>query len=246
MLWARKPLSIGCRDGGATLSPCPRAGHPPAADFDRFCRIAHVDAAVELVVGRIGRNEIARARRAMHVFAVAEPQLMHAARMRPRAVEERDRFRIFRLGNVEQFEARRLHIFLLGLISHRHQVAAGLQRVRAHIGVRQVGLTHHFGLARVGNVDGGEIFRRALVSEPDDAPAVGRDLHRHAFAHAAETAEHIVGQKLEIPGDGSIAVGERAFFRGGHSYFLSYSSIGGLGVWRFASKSFECERDCVP
>ena len=142
----------------------------------------------------------------MHVFAVAEPELMHAARVRSGAVEERNRFRIFRLGNVEQLEARGLQILLRGLIGDRHQVAAGLQRVRAHVGVRQIGLADHLGLARIGHVDRGEILRRALMRQPDDAPSVGRDLHRHALAHAAEAAEHVVRQKLEIPDDGLIAV----------------------------------------
>ena len=72
------------------------AGHPPAADLDRLRRIAHVDAAVELVVVRMARLEVGRARRHVHVFAVAEPQLMHAARGRARAVEERDRARLLR------------------------------------------------------------------------------------------------------------------------------------------------------
>ena len=196
----------------------PRARHPPAADFDRLRRIAHVNAAVELIVLRMGRREIARARRAMHVFAVAEPELVHAARMRARAVKEPDRFRIFRLGNVEHLDAGRLQIFLRRLIGDRHQVAAGLQRVRAHIGVRQIGLAHHFRLARIGNIDGREILRRALMRQPDDAAAVGRDLHRHALAHAAKAAEHVVRQQLEIPGDGLIALGNRALFGGGHSY----------------------------
>ena len=68
--------------------------------------------------------------------------------------------------------------------------------------LRQVGLHHHLGLARIGDVDGGEILRRALVREPEDAAAVGRDLDRHAFAHAAEAVEHVMGEQLEVPGDG--------------------------------------------
>ncbi len=39
-----------------------RARHPPAADFVRLRRIAHVDAAVELVVVRVARFEVGRAR----------------------------------------------------------------------------------------------------------------------------------------------------------------------------------------
>ena len=45
------------------------------------------------------------------------------------------------------------------------------------------------------------------MSEPDDAAAIRRDLHRHAFAHAAEAAEQVVGQELEIPGDGAVGLG---------------------------------------
>src|SRR5262249_39072171 len=49
--------------------------------------------------------------------------------------------------------------------------------------------------------DGGKILRRAFVREPEDAAAVGRDLDRHAFAHAAETVEQVMAEELEIPGD---------------------------------------------
>jgi hypothetical protein len=195
-----------------------RAGHPPAADLDRLRRIALVNAAVELFVLRMGRREIPRARRAVDVFAVAEPELMHAARMRAGAIEEPDRFRILRLGNVEHLETGRLQVLLRGLIGNRHQVAAGLERIGAHVGVRQIGLAHHLRLARIGHVDRGEVLRCALVRQPDDAPAVRRDLHRHALAHAAKAAEHVVRQKLEIPGNRLIALGDGARVRGGHSY----------------------------
>ena len=153
------------------------------------------------------RDEIGRARRHVDVFAVAEPELVHAARMRARAVVERDRVRLLRVGDVEQLHAGRLQALLLGLVGDRHDVAAGLQRVGAHVALRQVGLAHHLGLARIGDVDGGEILRRALVREPDDAAAVGRDLHRHAFAHAAEAVEQVVGEQLEIPGDDAVGAG---------------------------------------
>src|SRR5712692_7648899 len=71
------------------------------------------------------------------------------------------------------------------------------------MGLRQVGLHHHLGLARIGHVNRGEILRRALVREPEDAAAVGGDLDRHAFAHAAEAVEQVVGDEPEIPGDRS-------------------------------------------
>ena len=121
-----------------------------------------------------------------------------------RAVEERDRFRLLRHRDVEQLEPGRLQALFLGLVGHRHQVAAGLERVGAHVRLRQIGLHHHLGLARIGDVDGGEVLRRALVREPEDAPAVGRDLDRHAFAHAAEAVERVLADELEIPGDGLV------------------------------------------
>jgi hypothetical protein len=67
--------------------------------------------------------------------------------------------------------------------------------------MRQLGLHHDFRLARVGHVDRGEILRCALMREPDDAPAVLRDLDRHALAHAAEAGELVMGEQLEIPFD---------------------------------------------
>ena len=178
-----------------------RARHPPAADLDRLCGIAHVDAAIELVVVGVRGREVGRARRAMHVFAVAEPQLVHPARGRARAVEERDRPRLLRNRDVEQLHAGGLQPLFLRLVGHRHDVPAGLERIRAHVGLRQVGLHHHLGLARIGHVDGGEILRRAFVREPEDAAAVGRDLDRHAFAHAAEAVEQVMADELEIPGN---------------------------------------------
>ena len=185
------------------------ARHPPAADLDRLRRIAHVDAAVELVVVRVARLEVRRAGRHVHVFAVAEPQLMHAARMLARAVEEGDRARLLRHRDVEQLEPGRLLADLLRLVGDRHDVAGDVERVRAHMRLRQVGLHHDLRIARIGDVDAGEILRRAFVRQPGDAAAVLGELHRDAFAHAAEAAEIVLRQQLEIPGHGLAALVER-------------------------------------
>src|SRR5262249_50559821 len=77
--------------------------------------------------------------------------------------------------------------------------------------LRQVGLHHHLGLAWIGYVDGGEILRRAFMREPEDAAAVGRDLDRHAFAHAAQTVEQVMADELEIPGDRPAVAADRTF-----------------------------------
>ena len=68
------------------------------------------------------------------------------------------------------------------------------------------------GRARIGDVDAGEVLRRALVREPQDAAAVLGDLDRHALAHAAEAVELVVGQQLEVLADGLV----RALCRRGH------------------------------
>ena len=87
------------------------------------------------------------------------------------------------------------------------------------MGLRQIGLHHHLGLARIGNVDGGEVLRRALVREPEDAAAVGRDLDRHAFAHAAEAVERVLADEPEIPGDGLVrAFSQWTGFGDGHAW----------------------------
>ena len=190
-----------CRTGGASLVADARARHPPAPDLLRRGRIAHVEDLVALVVELVVGDEIRRARRHVDVFAVAEPELVHAARLVARAVHERDRLRIFRHRDVEQLEAGGLLARLLDLIGHRHDVADHFERVRAHVALRQLGLRHDLRLARIGDVDRGEILRRAFMRQPDDAPPVLGDLDRHAFAHAAEAGELVVGDELEIPFD---------------------------------------------
>ena len=128
---------------------------------------------------------------------------MHAARGRTGTVEERHRLGVLGNRNVEQFHAGRLLPVLLRLVGDRHEIVRGaFERVRTHVWLRQIGLHHHLGIARIGDVDAGEVFRRALVRQPDDAPPVLGDLYRHAFAHAAEAAESVLGEELEVPDDG--------------------------------------------
>src|SRR5262245_7759344 len=49
------------------------------------------------------------------------------------------------------------------------------------------------------------------MREPEDAAAVGCDLDRHAFAHAAETVEQMMADELEIPGDRPAVAADRTF-----------------------------------
>ena len=168
---------------GVTLT---QARQPPAAGFNRLRRILHVDNAIDLMVARVAGLIISGSRTHMHVAPIAEPQLMNAARMRARRIEKGYALRVFRLRNIEQIKSRRLLPDLGGLIGNRHDVAANLKRVGPHILHGEIRLHHHLGLTRIGDIDRGEILRRLPVREPQDAPAVRRDLKRHALAEAAE------------------------------------------------------------
>ena len=64
--------------------------------------------------------------------------------------------------------------------------------------MRQVGLHHDPRLGRIGDVHAGEILGRALVREPQHAPAAARELQRHALAHAAEAVERVLREKLHV------------------------------------------------
>src|SRR5207244_12580671 len=53
--------------------------------------------------------------------------------------------------------------------------------------------------ARIADIDGGEVLRRAFVGEPQDAAPVLGDLDRHALADPAEPVELVVCQLPKIP-----------------------------------------------
>ncbi len=147
----------------------------------------------------MGRLKIGRARTHVDVLAVGEPQLVHAARSWAGAVEKGDRAWVFRHRDVEQLEPGGLQPRLRRLIGDRHDVADRLQRIRAHVRLRQVPAGDQLGRARVADIDAGEIFRRAFVGEPQDAAAVLGDLDRHALADPAKPVELVMGELPKIP-----------------------------------------------
>jgi hypothetical protein len=110
----------------------------------------------------------------------------------------RDELRLLRGTDVEEVHARRRHAGGGRLVSDRHDVADDVERVRAHLVVRELGLHHHLRLERVGHVDCGEVLGRRLVREPQDAPAVFRHLHIGAFADAAEAVELVMPEQLHV------------------------------------------------
>jgi hypothetical protein len=77
-------------------------------------------------------------------------------------------------------------------------IAVNLERVRAHLAVRKLGLDDHLWILRVGDVQRREVLRRGFVTEPHDAPAVVQLLHAHAFADAAESVELVLRDELHV------------------------------------------------
>jgi hypothetical protein len=173
---------------------------PPAAGFDRLRRIADVDDLVDLVVLHVVRLEIRRAGRNVHELAIHAPHAVDAVGMRARGVVVRDLAGLFGLADVPDREARRLvrRLDAADLVRNDHQVADDLDRIRAHLAVREVGLNDDFRLLRVGHVDAGEVLRRAFMAEPHDAAAVLGLVHPHAFADAAKAVELVLRNELHV------------------------------------------------
>ena len=181
----------------------PRPGQPPAAHLAGSRGIPHVDDAVALVVLRVARREVGGAPAQVNVLAVDEPQVVDAARGRPRGVEPRHRPRAGGIGHVEDLEARRLHARTARLVGHDEEVADQVERVRAHLAVRQVALEDHARPPRLGHVDAGDVLRPGLVGQPQHTATVPRELDDHALAAVAEAVQGMVGEELHVaPGSG--------------------------------------------
>src|SRR6185295_20352662 len=110
---------LGMTGGRRNVVALACAREPPAAYFHWLGGIAHVEAAIDLVIERMRRLEVGGAGGHVDVFAVAEPELVHAARIVAAAVYERDRLGILRHRDVKQLEARGLLPNLLALIGDR-------------------------------------------------------------------------------------------------------------------------------
>ncbi len=134
----------------------------------------------------------------MDGLAIDEPELMHAARMRTRAVEEGNPARHFGLGNVEQLDPGGLGALFRRLIGNRHDVAADFERIGAHLTMRQVRLHHELGVPGIADIDAGEVLGRGFMREPQNAPPVLRELQAHALAEPAEAGEFVLGNQLHV------------------------------------------------
>ena len=136
----------------------------------------------------------------MDRLAIGEPQLVDAARMSARSGRKRRCCAGFPAPRCRTTRSRpAAGRACVRLVGDGHDVADRLQRIGAHLRLRQVGAGDDFRRARVADIDRREILRRAFMREPQDAPPVLGELHRHAFAHPAEAVERVVPEQLEIP-----------------------------------------------
>src|SRR2546422_74686 len=99
---AKSGVELRVTSRGRLRVAVPRTGQPPATDLDRMRDLPDVDDAVELVVLRVPGLEVRRSARQMQIGAIDEPQMVHAPRMGPGGVEERDRPRLARVRHVEE------------------------------------------------------------------------------------------------------------------------------------------------
>ena len=90
--------------------------------------------------------------------------------------------------------------FCRGLIGHRHHVAAGLERVRAHIGVRQVGLHTTLGL-RGSETSTAVKFFGALSCASQMMRRPSGAICTDMPSPMPPKPPSVLGQQLEIPGD---------------------------------------------
>src|SRR5262249_31408721 len=177
-----------------------RARQPPPADPDRARRPAHVHDAVGLIVPPIARGEVRCAAGAMRGRAVHEPQMMYAARGGTGRIEERDGAWTAGIRDVVDLESGRLRSSQARLVGDDEEIAHQIERVRSHLAMREVRLEDHLRRARIADVDRGHILRRRLMSEPQYAAAVPRDLDDHALAAVAEAAEIVMGEEPHLQG----------------------------------------------
>src|SRR5207247_2214369 len=80
----------------------------------------------------------------------------------------------------------RPHAGRLRLVGDDEEVADDVERVGAHLVVRQLRLRDHGGLARVGDVHRRHILGRRFVGDPEHATAIPRELDGHALTAVAE------------------------------------------------------------
>ena len=119
----------------------------------------------------------------------------------------RNQLWFLRHRNVVELDAGRFHAYVRGLVGHAQRVANDIQRIGAHVLVRQLGLHHHFHVARIANIDAGKILGGGFMRDPQDPPAVRSELQVDALAQPTKTVEFVLPEMLEIPDQGICGAG---------------------------------------
>jgi len=116
-----------------------------------------------------------------------------AARLGARQVEEGDRARLGRPGQVVHLDARRPLAGRVHLVGHDQQLAADGQRVRPHATVRQHGLGEQLRRPGIGDVEHAEVGRPPLVRQVEVAAAASFE-QGNALAAVAVAAQVVSAQ----------------------------------------------------
>src|SRR5688572_33273029 len=126
---------------------------------------------------------------------------MDALRLPARHVEECDFAGLDRIRYVVDLESCRLESCLVHLVRHEQRIAAQRERIAAHVAMRQRKLPYKLRLARLGDVEYRKSDRRMLMRDVHDAPAVARQLHRHAFAEVRCATGIVTAEEFQIVRD---------------------------------------------
>ncbi len=77
------------KTAGQTAIAFTCARQPPASNLSRLTWVAKIDDNPDLIILRVGRMKVRHAGREMRELAIDEPQVVYAARLGARGVEER-------------------------------------------------------------------------------------------------------------------------------------------------------------
>ncbi|HEV2189997.1 MAG TPA: hypothetical protein VGR70_22520 [Stellaceae bacterium] len=139
-----------------------------------------------------------RAGREIGVVPVGEPEIMDAARMRPRSVEMRQLLRMRGVAHVVDIDAGVLLTRIFGLVRDDEDIAGETERVAAD----EIGLDRDLGddgrRLGFGDVDDAEAHRRRFMREKQHSLAVRVLLKRQALAAFADTIEITAADDLHI------------------------------------------------
>ena len=180
-------LNFGCRGTGGASSRSSVPGYHQRPISRGFAGSLTSNAGIGLVVVQVARHEVGAHRWRQWIVL---PSMNHSwCTPRDRGPEQSKKLMLrgcSGVGDVEQLDPAGVAPCVLvwyatAMISP--QTSSELERT-LRCGSSVCTMTR--GLRRIGDIDTGEILRRAFVRHPQNAPSAGRELHAHALADIAE------------------------------------------------------------